>query len=150
LSVARYLKDDASMKKETCICTVIRNASRQITMMYDAALSPVDLRITQFTVLRILRKLGPLSVTRLADAGGLDRSTMGRNLDPLERRGLVGFTQGKDQRQRLAHITSAGEAAIAMATPLWEGAQKKARLLIPAATLASIGSLVMQTAPDEH
>ena len=102
LSAARYLKDGASMKRETCICTMIRNASRQITMMYDAALSPVDLRITQFTVLRILRKLGPLSVTRLADAGGLDRSTMGRNLDPLERRGLVGFTQGRDQRQRLA------------------------------------------------
>jgi DNA-binding MarR family transcriptional regulator len=67
-------------------------------------------------------------------------------LDPLQRRGLVGFSQGKDQRQRLAHITPAGEAAIAKATPLWEGAQKKARLLIPAATLALIRSLVMQNA----
>jgi len=53
---------------------------------------------------------------------------MGRNLDPLERRGLVSFSRGEDQRERLADLTSAGGAAIAKALPLWEGAQKKRAL----------------------
>ena len=123
------------MKNEICICATLRSATRQITMLYDAALAPVDLRITQFTVLRILKKLGPLSVTRLAETGGLDRSTMGRNLDPLERRDFVSFIRGADQRERLARLTPTGDAAIARAQPLWEHAQRKARAVLPAPTV---------------
>jgi DNA-binding MarR family transcriptional regulator len=60
-----------------------------VTAAYDRALAPSGLRITQFSILRTLGRLGPLAITRLAAEAALDRSTMGRNLDPRERRGLV-------------------------------------------------------------
>jgi DNA-binding MarR family transcriptional regulator len=62
--------------------------------------------------------LGPVPVTRLAAEAALDRSTMGRNLNPLERRGLVRIEAGNiDRRERVAHLTAAGEAAIEVALP---------------------------------
>ena len=71
-----------------CACTTLRRAARAVTAAYDAALAPSGLRITQFSILRRLARLGPLPVTRLAAEAALDRSTMGRNLNPLERRGF--------------------------------------------------------------
>src|SRR6202171_804248 len=101
-----------------CACTTLRRATRAVTAAYDAALAPSGLRITQFSALRTLARLGPLPVTRLAAEAALDRSTMGRNLDPLERRGLVKIKVGnEDHRESVAHLTAAGEAAIDAALP---------------------------------
>lgn len=118
-----------------CACTTLRRATRALTAAYDAALQPSGLRITQFSVLRTLVRLGPLPVTRLATEAALDRSTMGRNLDPLERRGLVRIEPGViDQRERVAHLTAEGEAAIEAALPYWRAIQEQvANLLSPSA-----------------
>src|SRR6201987_4350623 len=89
-----------------CVCATLRRAARAITAAYDAALAPSGLRITQFSILRRLARLGPLPVTRLAAESALDRSTIGRNLNPLERRGLVRIEVGNvDQRERVAYWT---------------------------------------------
>src|SRR3954466_7884332 len=121
------------MASETpCICSTLRRATRAITATYDAALAPSGLRVTQFAVLRTLARLGPLPVTRLAAEAALERSTMGRNLGPLERRGLVRTDVGKaDQRERVAHLTAAGEAAIEAALPYWRAAQERISALAP-------------------
>lgn len=109
-----------------CICSALRRVTRSVTATYDEALKPVGLRITQFSVLRTLARLGPVAVTRLAAEAALDRSTMGRNLDPLERRGLVRLEVGeRDQRERVAHLTEAGAAAIETALPYWREAQTR-------------------------
>ena len=114
-----------------CICSTLRRATRAITATYDDALAPSGLRVTQFAVLRTLARLGPLPVTRLAAETALDRSTMGRNLDPLERRGLVRIEVGQaDQRERVAHLTAAGEAAVETALPYWRRAQEPVAALV--------------------
>jgi DNA-binding MarR family transcriptional regulator len=114
-----------------CICSTLRRATRAITATYDAALAPSGLRVTQFAVLRTLARLGPLPVTRLAAETALDRSTMGRNLDPLERRGLVRIEVGQaDQRERVAHLTAGGEAAVETALPYWRRAQERVAALV--------------------
>jgi len=114
-----------------CICSTLRRATRAITATYDAALAPSGLRVTQFAVLRTLARLGPLPVTRLAAETALDRSTMGRNLDPLERRGLVRIEVGQaDQRERVANLTATGEAAVETALPYWRQAQARVAALV--------------------
>jgi DNA-binding MarR family transcriptional regulator len=114
-----------------CVCSTLRRATRAVTAAYDSALAPVGLRITQFAVLRSLARLGPLPVSRLAAEIALDRSTMGRNLDPLERRGFVRLAVGeRDQRERVAHLTPAGEAAIEAALPHWRAAQQRIGALV--------------------
>jgi DNA-binding MarR family transcriptional regulator len=122
-----------------CACSTLRRATRAVTAAYDSALAPVGLRITQFAVLRSLARLGPLPVSRLAAEIALDRSTMGRNLDPLERRGLVRFAVGEyDQRERVAHLTPAGEAAIASALPYWRDAQRRIDGLVENASIVQL------------
>ena len=122
-----------------CACATLRRATRALTAAYDAALAPSGLRLTQFSVLRTLARLGPVAVTRLAAEAALDRSTMGRNLDPLERRGLVLVTAGEtDGRERIARLTAAGEAAIAAALPAWRAAQDRVAALVPPDAIDSL------------
>ena len=120
---------------------MLRRATRAVTAAYDAALAPAGLRVTQFSVLRTLARLGPLPITRLAAEVELDRSTMGRNLDPLERRGLVRFEASKtDQRERLAHLTADGAAAIEAALPHWREAQARINALVQPAALGELAA----------
>ena len=129
----RFMSADA-----LCACTTLRRVTRAVTAAYDAALAPSGLRVTQFSVLRTLARLGPLPVTRLAAEAALDRSTMGRNLDPLERRGLVRIEVGEaDQRERIAHLTAAGEAAIEAALPYWREAQQRIAALVPPSAIGA-------------
>jgi len=122
-----------------CACTTLRRATRAVSAAYDAALAPSGLRITQFSVLRTLAQLGPLPISRLAAEAALDRSTMGRNLDPLERRGLVTIEIGAtDQRARLARLTESGEAALQAALPLWLRAQNRVAALIGHAAISTL------------
>jgi DNA-binding MarR family transcriptional regulator len=130
------------MKSESpCVCATLRRATRTVSAAYDAALAPAGLRVTQFSVLRTLARLGPLTVTRLAAEIALDRSTMGRNLDPLERRGFVRIEVGeKDQRERVAHLTEAGAAAIEAALPYWSFAQDRIAALVPPSEIRSLAA----------
>jgi DNA-binding MarR family transcriptional regulator len=129
------------MTDAPCACTVLRRATRAVTAAYDAALAPSGLRVTQFSVLRTLAWLGPLPVTRLAKEAALDRSTMGRNLNPLERRGMVALVAGAtDGRERIAHLTPAGEAAITAATPHWLATQARVAALVDHTALAALAS----------
>ncbi len=122
-----------------CACATLRRATRTVSAVYDAVLAPSGLRITQFSVLRTLARLGPLPITRLAAEAALDRSTMGRNLDPLERRGLVRMAVGeRDQRERVAHLTAPGEAAIEMALPYWRTAQERIAALVEPAAIGAL------------
>lgn len=83
-----------------------------------------------------------MPVTRLAAEVALDRSTMGRNLDPLERRGLVRIEVGEaDRRERFAHLTDAGVSAIEVALPYWREAQQRVTALV---SPAAIGALTEQ------
>lgn len=122
-----------------CACSTLRRATRAVTAAYDKALEPSGLRITQFSVLRTLARLGPVTVTRLASVTALDRSTMGRNLHPLERQGFVRLEVGAtDQRERVAHLTQAGRSAIEVALPYWRMAQKNIELLVEFSEIAAL------------
>lgn len=125
-------------ERDVCTCGVLRRAARAATSLYDQALKPTGLRVTQFAILKILDRCGPLPVTRLAAEAALERTTMARNLDPLERRGLVRVGAGEsDARSRLAELTDAGRAALLAAMPHWQAAQEQlARRVDPVAVQA--------------
>lgn len=128
---------------EPCTCAALRRATRAVTTAYDAALRPSGLRVTQFGILRLLDRLGPIPVTRLASEAALERTTMGRNLDPLERRGLVRIAPGKaDARERVVVLTEPGRAALATAVPYWREAQARIDARVaPGAVAALVESL---------
>lgn len=101
----------------------MRRATRALTQLYDDAMAPVGLRMTQFSLLRTLAAGGPLRISQLASRELLDRTALSRNLDPLLARGLVGAVRGDDARTREVAITAAGRRALRLATPHWRRAQ---------------------------
>lgn len=107
----------------SCACFNFRKASRAVTQLFDTALQPTGLRSTQLVILIAAAVFESLAVSRLAKELVMDRSTLTRNLRPLERRGLVRLVSGADVRTRLVELTPAGRVALAAALPYWESAQ---------------------------
>jgi DNA-binding MarR family transcriptional regulator len=104
---------------------VVRQAMRRISEFYDAVLSPAGLRATQFSILSLVAAHREPSINRLARALDLDRTTMGKNLKPLERDGLVAVGRAAaDRRSRVLTLTEAGWARLRQAQPLWRDAQE--------------------------
>lgn len=117
-----------------CLCHNVRKASRQLTQIYDDALHPSGIRITQFIVLAALHQSGEVPLLPLAKILGMDRTTLSRNVDLLQRDGLVDITSGvNDKRQQLLRLTAKGKKVFSLALPFWEAAQRKAiKRLLPA------------------
>jgi DNA-binding MarR family transcriptional regulator len=103
----------------------VRKAARALSRIYDEALAPTGLRGTQFNLLVALSIAGQAPLLRLADELGLDRTTLTRNLGPLERDGLVESAPGSDRRVRLLRLTDGGRRALTAAMPRWEAAQHR-------------------------
>ena len=108
-----------------CTCSRLRRATRALTQLYDDALEPVGLRVTQLSLLRTLQRLGTLTIGELAARNLLDRTALSRNLDPLAAKRLVAIQPGRDARTREVSLTRQGTAAIAAAAPHWERAQRE-------------------------
>jgi DNA-binding MarR family transcriptional regulator len=108
-----------------CTGSSLRRATRAVSRIYDEALAPAGLRGTQFSLLIALSFFKEAPLLRVAEELGLDRTTLTRNLQPLERAGLVASSPGKDQRVRLLRLTDSGQRTLQRAYPLWEEAQAK-------------------------
>ena len=109
-----------------CVCLNLRGAARAVTQMYDEVLRPSGLKATQFSVLAAVATEGPASMTVIAKALVMDRTTLTRNVKPLMDRGLV--KAGKvadDRRQRRIVVTGEGKAILAKALPLWKKAHEQ-------------------------
>jgi DNA-binding MarR family transcriptional regulator len=99
----------------------LRSASRTLTAVYDEVLRPSGIRVTQFTILARLAAVGEIRVNELAEKLAMDRTTLGRNLRPLERDELVQIRVGEDRRERLMDLSAKGRRTLQVALPLWEG-----------------------------
>jgi DNA-binding MarR family transcriptional regulator len=130
------------MSDYPCVCISLRKACRKLTAHYDEALEPAGISVTQFSMLRNIKREGPCSLTRLASIVELDRSTLGRNMRVLEKRGLVAIQPGYDQREATLSLTAAGYALIERGTPLWERAQRAIRIKLGTDGAAQLEALL--------
>jgi len=111
---------------DDCNCLVVRQAARHITQFYDQLLTPSGLRTTQFSILAKLRRLGPMTINALAAEMVMDRTTLGRNILPLERDGLIAVEQGsRDRRSKELRVTETGEARFRAGMKGWVQAQRE-------------------------
>lgn len=106
-----------------CVNLAFRKAARLLSQRYDEALAPAGVKVTQFSLLVSIRLYGPIQMTDLARGLAMDRTTLTRNLRPLERDGLVEVVYGKDRRRRRYALTLRGHEVLDAAFPLWERAQ---------------------------
>jgi DNA-binding MarR family transcriptional regulator len=115
---------DAALEPEECNCFAVRSAARHVTQFYDQLLAPTGLRTTQYSILAKLKRLGPLTINALAKETVMDRTTLGRNILPLERDGLIRIVKGAvDRRAKELRLTTAGEKRLQAARHSWSKAQ---------------------------
>ncbi len=107
-----------------CACFNVRKAARAVTQLYDNILKPTGLRGTQFTLLIALSIRGNIGISQLADLLVMERTTLTRNLKPLEKQGLITISEGSDRRTRSVILTAEGRKKIKETTPYWEQAQE--------------------------
>lgn len=112
-----------------CTCGSLRKASRRISQFYDAALAPVGIKSTQFSILSEVERGsldGPLTMCELATAMVMDRSTLGHNLRPLERDDLLSLRLAmSDRRKRHVALTKKGKKTLRQARRLWRTAEER-------------------------
>jgi DNA-binding MarR family transcriptional regulator len=111
----------------TCACYQVRKAARAITKLYEEVLRPIGLRATQFSLLMATRVMGPVTVVKLAQVLVMDRTTLTRNLQVLEKRGLITIKSGEDRREREVTLAASGMEVLTKAVPLWKEAQNRVK-----------------------
>ena len=120
------MSSDTRSKPELSNWLALRQASRHVTQFYDQFLAPSGLRTTQFSILIKLQLAGPMTINALAKALLMDRTTLGRNILPLEREGLIDVMPGRsDRRSKELRLTDAGAARLPAARKGWTEAQTR-------------------------
>ena len=108
-----------------CVCGRLRRASRALTRLYDDALAPAELTVTQFSVMRTLARLDHPALAALAEATAHEKSALWRILQPLVKRGWVASGAVPDMRGQRLSLTPTGKERLALAMPPWRAAQKR-------------------------
>jgi len=106
-----------------CVCAAIRRASRTATQHYQRHFRGTGLRGTQFSMLTVLIRGGPMPMGRMAKLLGVERTTLTRNLRPLEKKQWIKIESEADGRVRFVSITPKGRAVARAALPAWRRAQ---------------------------
>ena len=126
--MTQRLDIDALHEIPLCAGHNLRRTTRAVTQHFDERLRQVGLRVSQFIILGTLAHVeaataAPLTMTELAERLLVDRTTLARNLRPLERDGLVHAAPGEDRRTRLVRLTDQGHAKLVEGFPFWQEAQ---------------------------
>ena len=106
-----------------CCCFNMPKVTRAVTQYYDRFLEPAGIRATQFTLLAALFSTKGKTLTEIAESLVMDRTTLTRNLKPLEKMGLIATVQTLDKRSKAYVLTPEGEQIVEKCVPLWQQAQ---------------------------
>src|SRR5262245_19394741 len=124
------LKRDAGEVLRDCIATRLRMANRVISKVYDHALRPFGLRVTQMSMLVVAQDRGLIRQSEVGAELQLDDSTLSRNLERMRANGWLEGLSGEDSRVHSYRLTAAGRALLQRAIPAWRGAQERAKGLL--------------------
>src|SRR5712671_3950684 len=136
-------KTDATdyMAAAECFCLASRHAARKITRLYDRYMQESGIRVTQFTILSQLMLRGEMPIGKLAGILGMERTTLTRNLAPLEQQRWIAIKPGDDPRARLLSITAQGRGVVRRGFPYWSKAQAHVANLLGADGEAALKTL---------
>lgn len=113
-----------------CVAVRLRMLMRAVTRIYNAALRPHGVNVSQMNILVALMRLGECTQQRICEVLYLDKSTLSRDLARIRREGWVDERPGTDGRVRLVRVTAAGRALIDRVFPAWQDAQRRSLRLL--------------------
>ncbi|MBV8110460.1 MAG: winged helix-turn-helix transcriptional regulator [Hyphomicrobiales bacterium] len=135
---------------EECNCFAVRAAARHVSQSYDRFLAPAGLRTTQYSILARLKRKGPVTINALAEEMVMDRTTLGRNILPLQRDGLIAIkSAASDRRAKELRLTKAGENRLREALEGWSQAQARFEVAFGEKRAAELRELLRTAAASE-
>jgi DNA-binding MarR family transcriptional regulator len=123
-----------SLPNLPCLCSNFRRASRALTQLYEQALRPLGLKVSQFSILQALSLAGEVTQGRLGEILVIDSTTLTRTLAIMRRQDWIAERRGKDRRERWLQLTKAGKSQLTRATSAWEETQSRLRRELGAQT----------------
>ncbi|HEC00821.1 MAG TPA: MarR family transcriptional regulator [Sphingomonadales bacterium] len=108
---------------KNCAVLRTRKAARIVSRYYDDAFRSLDIKNTQFSLLVAIKIGAPDSISAFADRMGIERTTLTRNLQLLEKKGFIEVGPEGYRRSRAIHLLPKGQVILEKAIPLWENAQ---------------------------
>jgi DNA-binding MarR family transcriptional regulator len=123
-------KLDAAEVIRDCIATRLRMADRVITKVYDDALRPFGLKVTQMSMLVMAEDRGLIRQAEVGAELRLDDSTLSRNLERMRANGWLEEVSGDDARVHSYRLSTAGRTLLEQAIPAWRSAQEEAKRLL--------------------
>ena len=143
-----------------CACTTVRKTSRRLARVYDQALQPTALNVTQLALLRAVVREAGKPISQVAASLSMDRTSAYRALGTMEKRGWVVVRAGVHKRARAAELTQAGHEVLADAAPHWDsiqtevvrrfGVRRWQRLVAELEELANVADSVEQQSPEDR
>jgi DNA-binding MarR family transcriptional regulator len=127
---------------DECIANKIRLLNRAVTAIYDEALRPHRVKISQMVVLITVAKLETASPGAVGRILHMEKSTLSRNVDRMRARGGLEAVPTTDGRSTELRVTVAGTRLLREAHPAWERAQKRATAMIGEQGVRGIGRTV--------
>lgn len=122
-----------------CFCHNLRRAARRLSRRYDEALRPAGLRIGQFTIMAAMAEHGECRIGQLAQALGMDRTTLNKDLKPLQRRSLISQrADPEDARGRIIALSERGRTLFEETQPHWQKAQAETARRLDAADWSTL------------
>src|SRR5436853_6136122 len=88
-----------------CVCNTLRMVSRAVTQLYDDVMRPSGLRVTQFSILGTIARMGEANLRQLEDTLAIDQTTLTRSLNLLERGGVIERVPRPDGRFEAMSLT---------------------------------------------
>ena len=121
---------EMEMILDDCYLHRVRLLSRTITSIYDEALRPLDLKVTQMNMMGVITRLGPISPCDMSQKLQMDKSTLSRNVDRLITYGWIELIPGDNGRSHQLRITQKGRGIMKKASKFWKQAQIKTRKIL--------------------
>ncbi len=113
-----------------CLAVRIRLLNRTVTNIFDEALRPLKIKVSQLNVLMVVAKRGPISPGDLARFMNMEKSTLSRNVERMRTRGWLKVSEGDSGHKQILELDAAGRKLIVKSLPLWEEAQAKTEAVL--------------------
>ena len=131
-----------------CIAVRMRMLNRVVTNIYDDALRPLGVKVSQMNILVAAGKMGIARPAEVCERLHLDVSTLSRNVERMKARGWLEVIPDEDGRAQPFRLTNEGRKLVEQAAPAWRKAQKQAKSLLGDGTVDLLGQAVKRLKTD--
>jgi DNA-binding MarR family transcriptional regulator len=132
-----------------CVAVRVRLLNRVITSLYDDALRPLELKVSQMNILVVAAQLGVAQPSQVCRFLQMDLSTLSRNLERMRARGWIETVPDRDARVHPFRVTDPGRKLIQQTYPAWQKAQQKASAMLGAEGVALLAQVARSLASEE-